>query len=169
MRPTLQLIFDATLNVVGMSKVEYERVKKSHYEKPLMIRQIVSLLGQKYGYSLHKIGDFLDIAHCTVHHQREKAKGFYEYEKEYASMVDDVMLIVNNEMTKDAPREEKISGWIARDGYDDSLSFFTVKKPKRVEDMWLAEDYCYSLPKEAFPQITWESEPVECEMTLRLK
>lgn len=68
----------------------------------------------------------------------------------------------------------KIKGWIARDENGDLYAF--VKKPERslgefeLKDKTLWEDFTGNgsirLPKELFPDITWESDPIEVELTI---
>lgn len=67
----------------------------------------------------------------------------------------------------------KIHGWVARNKEicGGRLSFFT-KKPQRGTRSWLEpdtmEDLPYEgLPKDMFPEISWESEPVEVELLIR--
>lgn len=170
MRPTLDDIFYAVLEACDTDEETYRNLKDSRDALAVLIRQMVCWIGQEtYGYSQPKIGQYLGLNHSTVWHNKMKAQDYMSYDKEYKLCVNKALSILYAKEEDEGQKEYSINGWVARDGYDDSLSFFTVKKPKRFEDMWLAEDYCYSLPKEAFPQITWESEPVECEMTLRLK
>ena len=70
----------------------------------------------------------------------------------------------------------KVKGWVARNEGDDQLLF--GDKPKRgnrrdhTEDYWILSnkvpvDYnVWSLPSEMFPDIKWEDEPVEVEITI---
>jgi hypothetical protein len=67
----------------------------------------------------------------------------------------------------------KIHGWIARnkDICGDKLSFFT-QIPQRGTRSWVEPDTMDGLPyedtpKELFPEVTWESEPVEVELLIR--
>lgn len=63
-----------------------------------------------------------------------------------------------------------IQGWVARDV--DGLLFFYSNKPKR----YFIGEYSHwkgivinSIPKQLFPDLTWESEPQECEIIIKRK
>lgn len=63
----------------------------------------------------------------------------------------------------------KIHGWVARDGDDKKRLCLFTEPPVRFEDMWLPEEdriYLF-LDNSLFPEITWESEPVEVELLIR--
>lgn len=87
MRPSLKQIFDEVLRANGMSEEYYNENKKSRLQKIITIRQIVSLVGQDYGYSQQRIGDFLGLDHSSIYHNKMMAKQYCECEKEYAEMV----------------------------------------------------------------------------------
>lgn len=63
-----------------------------------------------------------------------------------------------------------IKGYIARDA--DGALFFHSKKPTRFNcegiKYWIG-GYRFLLPKykESFPELTWEDDPVEIEMTIK--
>ena len=63
----------------------------------------------------------------------------------------------------------KVHGWISRD--KDGLLGFYSDKPKRFDDKaWWCDPGCYTalaLPPESYPEITWESEPLEVELLIR--
>ena len=70
--------------------------------------------------------------------------------------------------------EYKIKGWVARDraeGEDGTNLYFGWKKPKRLGDesfiTWVDFGDFISLPKEMFPNLTWEDEPSEVELTIK--
>lgn len=95
MRPSLKQIFDEVLRANGMSEEYYNENKKSRLQKIITIRQVVSLIGQHYGYSQQRIGDFLGLDHSTIYHNKMMAKQYCECEKEYAEMVVSVMSELN--------------------------------------------------------------------------
>lgn len=65
--------------------------------------------------------------------------------------------------------EATISGWVARDksGY----LVLHYKKPHRTlgGDKWYSALSQKPLPKDHFPSLTWESEPIEVEITIKPK
>ena len=63
----------------------------------------------------------------------------------------------------------KVHGWIARD--KDGLLGFYSDKPQRFDDKaWWCDPGCYTalaLHPDSYPEITWESEPLEVELIIR--
>jgi hypothetical protein len=71
-------------------------------------------------------------------------------------------------------QEYKIKGWVARDqniGEDGTNLYFGWKKPKRLGDepfiTWVGFGDFISLPKAMFPKLTFKSEPIEVELTIK--
>ena len=60
----------------------------------------------------------------------------------------------------------KIKGWVARDKSMD-LFFYYIDKPERKIDCWGQEGLTTILDPNMFPEITWESEPIEVELIIR--
>lgn len=168
MRPTLEKILDTTLEVLNVPKDVFERERKSREKDMVKVKQILCYVGQEYGYSQPKIGAFLSLNHSTVHHNKETAKGYAKYEPDYANEIKEILSRLKT--IEDIEDVYVMNGQIIRD--DDGFTLFVVDgKPFRMEDgIWLVQGgVAYNIPKEAFPQITWDNEPQECEMILRLK
>lgn len=55
-----------------------------------------------------------------------------------------------------------IQGWIARDS---ELGLFS-EKPSKGNELWMGNLICL-LPKEMFPELTWESEPILVDITFK--
>lgn len=99
-------ILDITLDVLNVDVVYfYENLKsrKSHFVK---IKQIVSLIASERGFSLNKIGGFLDIDHSTVHHNIKQAKAYVEYEKQYAEQVNKIREVVDSKLSLEKEKSE---------------------------------------------------------------
>ena len=64
-----------------------------------------------------------------------------------------------------------IKGWVARDnkGDSDSLSIYRDIKPNRLneEGLWENMSDFMTIPKDMFPEIKWEDEPVKIEMIIK--
>ena len=62
-----------------------------------------------------------------------------------------------------------IDGCIARD--KDGTLIIGRKKPERVHQVgaWMGFGQCMHLDKELFKDVTWETEPVDVEITIRVK
>ena len=70
--------------------------------------------------------------------------------------------------------EYKIKGWVARDqniGEDGTNLYFGYRKPKRLGDepfiSWVDFGDFISLPKEMFPELSFDDEPIEIELTIK--
>lgn len=65
--------------------------------------------------------------------------------------------------TDDSP---KIKGWLARDK-DDTL-FLGRRCPERImkTGTWMGFAQCMKIDKELFPELKWEDEPIEVELTI---
>lgn len=71
-------------------------------------------------------------------------------------------------------QEYKIKGWVARDqnvGEDGTNLYFGYRKPKRLgaEPFITWGDYgdFIGLPKDMFPSLTYNNEPIEVELTIK--
>ena len=53
----------------------------------MTVKQMVSLLGKEYGFSLSKIGKTLQLNHSTVHWNAKTAMNYMEYETDYAQKI----------------------------------------------------------------------------------
>lgn len=62
-----------------------------------------------------------------------------------------------------------IQGWVARDDSGDLLVHHA--KPKRVKTarMWVAKGYSMSISNDLFPDLTWDSDPLEVEIIIKRK
>ena len=65
-----------------------------------------------------------------------------------------------------------LEGWIARDCFLGNICLFE-RKPIRSSEQELGIWKCFysvfTLPKEAFPKLRWENDPVEVKVTITLK
>lgn len=153
MRPTLQEILDATLNVLNISKDIYDKTRNSRLANVVRVRQIFCYVGEHYGYTLHAMGNFLHLTHSTVYHNKEMAKDFCSYEKGYANKI--------NEILSHFEKVQKIyvaKGTVQR-GQNGSISFLG-------DD---ANGIKAFLPSECFPQVAEGDPPFPCEVTFRIK
>ena len=59
----------------------------------------------------------------------------------------------------------KIKGWVARD--EDGSLFLFLFKPQRGNSEWLCGADCwYQIDGSLFPEVTWQSKPIEVELTI---
>ena len=70
-------------------------------------------------------------------------------------------------------QEYKIKGWVARDKDGQLCIFYDGDKPHRGEcNSWWYPEYCLegdcmTIDDDMFPDLTWESEPIEVELTIK--
>lgn len=164
--PSLDQIFNTALSCFDVSLEEYNSEKDTRSLTAITIRQVVCYLGQRFGYSQSVIGKYLGIDHSTVCYNKKVAKDLCDTEVEYASNM--IMAIDKLDGFVKKLIQYDINGWVARDE-DNALNFYVRQKPIRVNGFWMSDAYYYSLPQEAYPSITYESEPHACTMTLKLK
>lgn len=164
MKPTLGEVLNATLNVLNITKENYRVIRKSRLAKAVKVRQLVSYIGTRYGYSQHQIGELLAIKPCTVSYHNQLIEGYLSYDKELSLEIDKVLSTFEEVFFY-----HRLNGWIARDKEDENLSFFS-DKPENIDGTWHREGgLTYNLPKSYFPQVRYEDSPRNCEITFRLK
>ena len=100
-----------------------------------------------------------------------KAQDYMYYDNSYKMRVNKALSILSAKEEEEGQKEYSVSGWIVRDE-DGELTVFSDKPMRKTfsggKSFWYGEEPV-ELDISLFPQITCESEPQECEMTLRLK
>ena len=172
MKPTLDDIFYAVLEAFDINEETYRNIQKSRKSLAVSVRQVICWIGQNtYGYTQNEIGLYLGLDHSTVLHNKMKVEDYMSYDKDYKMCVNKALSILSAKEEKEEQKECSIGGWVARDE-DGALTVFS-DKPTRENFSEDTSVWCGAKPIELdpalFPQITWESEPQEGEMTLRLK
>lgn len=80
--------------------------------------------------------------------------------------------IINPSTLSEEQREATINGWVART-QDGLLGLLRIKPERSCGDWWIDlsadERAIYRLPPELFPDITWDSDPIEVEITIKPK
>jgi hypothetical protein len=169
MKPTLEQILDTTLRILDLNKEYFMKNQSSRRLEIVEVKQMVSFVGQKNGYSQTVIGNFLGINHSTVCHNKKSACFFYDHDKRFARKIN----LILNALKIYEEKEIKLSGWVARsDNFNGCLQFFTEEVPTRNHHykIWQPnEGMVYDIPNHAFQFLTWENEPIECEIIIRLK
>ena len=72
-------------------------------------------------------------------------------------------------------KEYKIKGFVARDEVSDDESnlYLGMQKPRRIDcsepgfGMWVDLGEFMQLPKEMFPELTYQDEPIEVEIIIK--
>lgn len=65
-------------------------------------------------------------------------------------------------------KAQKMNGWVARECFAGDLIFFHGDKPVRVGSCWNGRK-AWHLDDSLFPDLKWEDEPVEVEITIKRK
>ena len=172
MKPTLEDIFYAVLEAFDINEETYRNIQKSRKSLAVSVRQVICWIGQNtYGYTQNAIGLYLGLDHSTVCLNKMKAQDYISYDNSYKMCVNKALSILSAKEEEEEQKECSIGGWVARDE-DGALTVFS-DKPTRENFLEDTSVWCGAKPIELdpalFPQSTWESEPQECEMTLRLK
>lgn len=78
------------------------------------------------------------------------------------------MLLKLNDMNT---QEYKIKGWVARDknvdGFWGNGLILHACKPYRDGNEWSSKTIAMHLRNDFFPELTWEDEPIEVELTIK--
>lgn len=169
MRPSFEEIYDTTLEVLNINRSMFASSGSSRHAHIMKAKQIMCFVARHVGYTSMYIGEQIGLNYATVIYHEQKAKGYIKYEPEYAEQVSKVLSILSIPC-----RTHTKSGYIVRDKEDNGgyLYFCAGEKPQIDDDsnIWTTKNgVFFDIPKEAFPQITWEKGPVACEMTLKLK
>lgn len=169
MTPTLEQILDETLYVLDLDKDYFLKNKESRKKEILEVKQIVSLIGQKYAYPQTTIGAFLGISHSAVCLHKNNAIFYYDHDKMFARNID----LILTPLKKYEQREVLLKGWVARSSvFNNCLQFFINEKPIRNGEygIWQPNEnsVVYDIPNEIFSFITWKDEPVGCEISIKL-
>ena len=172
MRPTLDDIFHAVLEAFDIDDETYRNIKESRVRLAMSVRQVICWIGQNtYGYTQNEMGLYLGLNHSTVCHNKKKAQDYMSYDSSYKTCVNKALSILSAKEEEEGQKEYSVSGWIVRDE-DGELTVFSDKPIRKTfsggKSFWYGEEPV-GLDISLFPQITCESEPQECEMTLRLK
>ena len=172
MKPTLDDIFHAVLEAFDIDDETYRNIKESRVPLAMSVRQVICWIGQNtYGYTQNEMGLYLGLNHSTVCHNKKKAQDYMSYDSSYKTCVNKALSILSAKEEEEGQKEYSVSGWIVRDE-DGELTVFSDKPMRKTfsggKSFWYGEEPI-GLDISLFPQITCESEPQECEMTLRLK
>ena len=73
-------------------------------------------------------------------------------------------------MSKQNKLSSKIKGWVARNKEDNALIFVPGDEPPtRMSTYWFTGfAWGYTNIDDVFPDLKWEDEPLECEMTIKV-
>lgn len=99
------------------------------------------------------------------------------FEKGHNDSLVEWMQVVNPPVDESGPKETVIQGWVARDRYNDL--FLYTEKPHRINcgavfgnhtDAWSCDNLSFfPLDNGLFQDLTWESNPIEVELTIKRK
>ena len=78
---------------------------------------------------------------------------------------------IKQEIKQETDADTVIQGWVCRDNNSLNAQVLIGDKPKRTGfNYWENKSAdCITLPKDSFPDLTWESEPQECEIIIKRK
>ena len=174
MRPTLDEILSASLEALGYDRKYWKSVKNRRLPEAVKVKQFVAYLGHEIeGYPMTRIGAFLGLSHATISGHYHNARFFLQHEPDYREAMDNALEIIDR--LKGAQKHVTIRGWVARDGECECDNIYVYSEaPRRSKESnaWLVPHplcHFWKLPKDSFAHITWESEPQEAEITIKLK
>lgn len=173
MRPTLDEILSASLEALGYDRQYWKSVKNRKLPDAVKVKQFVTYLGYEIeGYPMTRIGAFLGLSHATISSHYHNAKFFLQHEQDYREAMDNALKIIDS--IEGAQKYVTIRGWLARDGECECDNIYVYSEaPRRSKESnaWMVSHplcHFWKLPKDSYPHITWESEPQEAEITIKL-
>lgn len=66
-------------------------------------------------------------------------------------------------------KDTVIQGWVARDGNNDLNLYFQKPIRNRYSPYWAGLGIGINFSKESFPDLTWDSDPIEVELIIKRK
>lgn len=118
--------------------------------------------------ALHKpTGNIVEVESYIISNEQYYINKKTDYIYHPVNLDFDVQNIINNETT--------ISGWITRDKHSNDLCLHS-SEPFRTEyenvcgeDIWESYGGYIILDSKLFPEISWDSEPVKAQLTIKIE
>ena len=140
---------------------DYELLRYTSTRSVVTIRQVVTLLAQEAGYRHLVIAGFLGKERSTIVNYIQQIKDLCDVYKDIREKVERV----RKKMAYAGFHE--FSGYLARS--HSGLLTLSPAEPSRMAGYWVAEGSKPYKEQKAFPQITWESEPVKVKIKVTIE
>lgn len=164
MQPPLKLILDTTLSQLGISDEEWDALNPYRVAKTVKIKQIVSLVANKRGYTHQEISEFLRLSRSNVTHHINAYKDLCSIYPD----VRDELENIEDALDSGAETMLRYSGeaWLARSM--NGLLTISSSEPEKVNGYWLAMGTRPFHSQSSFPQVTYESGPMKVKFKVTI-
>lgn len=153
MKPNLNKILKAVLKEFKMSAMDFEILRHTRVHSVIQVMQAVSLIASEAGHKPLAIGGFLGKDRTTIIYNVKQMKGICDVYPDMREKLDKV----RQELAYD--ESHMYSSYIARS--HSGLLTISPGMPVRMAGYWVAEGSKPYKDQNAFPQITWVTEPVK--------
>lgn len=160
MKYKLNEILSAALTYYKFSREEWETLKNRRLRKIVNIKQIVSLIAFESGYTHQEIGQFLGRGRCDIIHLVNVFKEQCDIYSEYREAVDSIISSLDKNQPYQVSHYQY--GWLARNAT--GLLTLSPVKPEKMAGFWIAEGTKPFSSQQSFPQITYDSGPVQVKI-----
>lgn len=157
MKPSLNEVLKAVLNVLNMDPLDWDQHHKSRIGRIVRAKELFCLLAYEEGYAHSEIGRFLELHRTSSHHYVKQFRTQCEIYPSCKSLLESARLLLPR--TPDFPKAHCRTAWLAR--CRSGLLVQSPGKPEDVSGWWVAEGSRPFYDQRAFPQITYESGPAK--------
>lgn len=160
MKPSIEEIFEVTLQVLQISKEKWERIRHTRQWDAVQLVQAASFVSMENGYSIKDIAEFFDRQYATILYDVTRMKELCFLYKDSVDIIDKIYNKLNYRHchTYNAYLARSCSG----------LLTMSPTVPERMGGYWVAVGAKPYIDQESFPQITWESGPAKVKITVTL-
>lgn len=160
-RPSLSKILRATLHVQNIDWATWKEIRSTRKAEAITVMQAVSAIARQYGYRHVTIASYLQRDRTTIIHSIETFKNRHKIYQDYKDLYDKIMEILTYQ------HSHMRSAYLAR--CKSGALIICPDLPERTEGFWLSPGARIFEDQKAFPQITWEKEPVKINVTVTIE
>jgi hypothetical protein len=161
MRPSLDAILKESLKQFEMRYDDFEILRYTRSRRVVMVKQAVAVVAQEVGYRHQVIAGFLGQERSTIVNYLKQMRDLCDVYPDIRGKLDLIRKKVSY-------RNSHTSyGYLARS--HSGLLTLSPVEPSRMVGYWVAEGSKPYKDQKAFPQITWESEPVKVKINVTIE
>lgn len=160
MKPSLSKILRATLHVLNIDWDTWKQIRSTRKGEAVTVTQAVSYIAREYNYRHATIASYLQKDRTTIIHSIDTYKDrikLYKAERDIYNRILEILQYKHSCV---------MTAYLARCKSGVLIQAPTL--PERNGEFWLAEYARIFEDQEAFPQITWEKEPVKINITVTI-
>lgn len=160
-RPSLSKILRAILHVKNIDWATWKQIRSTRKGETIMILQAVSAIARQYGYRYVTIASYIQRDRTTVIHHIDNFNTRIQIYPDYKELYEKAMEILTYQ------HSHTMQAYLAR--CKTGALIIAQNLPERSGDYWFADCARIFDDQQAFPQITWEKEPVKVNITVTVE